>query len=58
MIVDETERLKLELAIAIKLYAKARKITIDEATDNVVDAADLALEARGLVADRGDLERN
>lgn len=34
----EIERLRAELAIAIKLYAKARRISIDDATDNVHDA--------------------
>jgi len=31
-------RTRAELEIAIKLYAKARNISIDEATDNVRDA--------------------
>ncbi len=35
---SELSLVKAKLAIAIKLYAKARKISIDEAEDNVSDA--------------------
>ena len=38
---------KLMLTIAIKLYARARKISIDDAEDNVRDAAMMTLEAEG-----------
>jgi hypothetical protein len=38
---EQPSRIKRELAVALKLYAKARKITIDEATENVRDAVDI-----------------
>jgi hypothetical protein len=37
-LVAEVVRLRAELAIATKLYAKARRISIDDAEDNIRDA--------------------
>ena len=38
---DLINRMQRKLAVATKLYAKARKITIEEATDNISDAVDI-----------------
>jgi hypothetical protein len=47
----KVDRLRLELRIAIKLYARARRIPIEDAKDNVRDAADIELESKGASGD-------
>jgi hypothetical protein len=44
----------LQLEIAIKLYARARGISIDDARDNVRDAALMQAENDGLIEDESE----